>query len=78
MIWLYIVAVGTGLTVLIALATRPVSAALSLIQTLAFIVLTFGLFGWFAVLQDPVFLWYIGVGGTIWLLTLLLRRSRSA
>jgi hypothetical protein len=78
MIWLYITAVGAGLTILIALATRPISAALGLIQTLAFVALTYGLFGWFAVLQDPVFLWYIGVGGGIWLLTSLLRWSGSA
>ncbi len=78
MTWLYITAVGAGLTILITLATRPISAALSLIQTLAFIALSFGLFGWFAVLHDPVFLWYIGLGGAIWLLTLLLRWSSFA
>jgi hypothetical protein len=78
MLWIYVTVIGAGLTILIALATRPISAALGLLQTLAFIALTLGLFGWFAVLQDAVFLWYIGVGGAIWLLTSVLRWSGSA
>lgn len=77
MIWFYIVAVVAVVTVLVTIATRPISFTLGLIQTLSFMALAFGLIGWFAVLPDPVFLWSIGIGGGIWLLTTVLRGSIS-
>ncbi|MEO9249116.1 hypothetical protein ABDK96_15635 [Citricoccus nitrophenolicus] len=73
MIWLYIAGLAAAAAMLVAFATRPVSFTLGLIQTISFLALAFGVFGWFTILPDPVFLWYIGVGGAIWLLTTVLR-----
>lgn len=78
MIWLYFVAIAAAVSILVAFATRPVSFTLGLIQTLSFLALAFGLFGWFAILPDPAFLWYMGVGGGIWLLTTVLRRAGAS
>lgn len=78
MIWLYIIALAAAVAILVAFATRPISFALGLIQTLSFLALGFGLFGWFIILPDPIFLWYIGGGGGVWLLTLVLRGSRAS
>lgn len=78
MIWLYVIAFAAAATILVSFATRPVGFTLALIQILAFLALAFGLFGWFAILQDQVFLWYIGFGGGIWLLTMALRRAAAS
>ncbi|XKH52098.1 hypothetical protein LG284_08565 [Citricoccus nitrophenolicus] len=78
MIWLYIVAFTAAATILVSLATRPVGFMLALIQVLAFFALALGLFGWFAILQDQVFLWYIVAGGGIWLLVTVLRRAAAS
>ena len=78
MIWLYILALGAAAAILVAFATRPISFTLSLIQTISFLALAFGLFGWFAILSDPMFLWYIGVGGGTWLLTTVLRWAAAS
>ncbi|QCU77946.1 hypothetical protein E7744_06935 [Citricoccus sp. SGAir0253] len=77
MIWLYITVVGGTLAIFIAFATRPIGAVLVLVQATAFVVLALGLLGWFVVLQEPVFLCFIGAGGITWLLTLVLRGSHS-
>jgi hypothetical protein len=78
MIWLYVLAIGAVASILLALATRPVSFTLTLIQTLSFLGLVFGLVGWFAILPDPTFLWYIAAGGAIWLMVTVLRHRMAA
>lgn len=74
MIWLYILAIGAAAAILVALATRPIRFTLGLIQTVSFLALAFGLLGWFAIFPDPVFLWYIGIGGGAWVLSTVLRQ----
>lgn len=64
--------------VLVAAATRPVSFTFSLVQTFSFLGLLFGLVGWFAVQPDPVFLWYLGGGGSVWLMATVLRSHITA
>ncbi|MGM7669287.1 hypothetical protein [Microbacterium sp. A93] len=78
MIWLYIAALGAAAAILVAIATRPISFTLSLIQAVSLLALAFGVIGWFAILRDPVFLWYTGVGGGTWLLTTVLRWTASS
>ncbi len=78
MIWLYILACGAVAATLLRLVTRPVSFTLGLIQTLSFLGLVFGLVGWFAILPDPAFLWYIAVAGGTWLMVTILRHRMAA
>jgi hypothetical protein len=74
---LLLVIIGATVIVLATAATRPVSFTLGLIQTLSFLSLVFGLVGWFAILPDPTFLWYIAAGGAIWLLVTVLRHRAA-
>ncbi|GAA4761419.1 hypothetical protein GCM10025784_05570 [Citricoccus nitrophenolicus] len=78
MIWLYVIALAAALTILVVFATRPINFTLTLIQTVSLIALFFGLLGWFIILPDPIFLWYIGGGGGIWLFTTVLRASNGS
>lgn len=78
MIWLYILFCVAVPAILRSLVTRPVSFTLGLIQTLSFLGLVFGLVGWFVILPDPTFLWYIAVGGAVWLIVTVLRHRMTA
>lgn len=75
---LLFVLIGAAALVLVVAATRPTSFALGLIQIFSFLALVFGLVGWFAILPDPAFLWYIAVGGAAWLMTTVLRHRIAA
>lgn len=78
MIWLYVIALAAAVAILVAFVSRPISFTLSLIQILSFIALAFGLIGWFIILADPRFIWYIAVGGGIWVMTTALRSNLAA
>jgi hypothetical protein len=75
---LLVIVIGAAAIILASMATRPVGFTLGLIQTLSFLGLVFGLVGWFVILPDPTFLWYIAVGGAVWLMLTVLRHRMAA
>ncbi|WP_298045942.1 hypothetical protein [uncultured Citricoccus sp.] len=74
---LLVIVIGAAAIILASMATRPVGFMLGLIQTLSFLGLVFGLVGWFVILPDPTFLWYIAVGGAVWLMVTVLRHRMA-
>lgn len=78
MILLIVVGGIAVISVVVSFALRPVSSAIGSVQVLSFLALAFGLFGWFVVMPDGMFVWYIGVGGIVWLATTMFRMKSAA